>query len=179
MVSSERRIRVEPMEQAKQEYLSSRTSLTKLAQKYDLKEYQLRKIAKQEGWRETRKNTPDTLTLLERATAELKQQREDTNIFFLAQQLMSVLESAIEQGSRCYVKNKHRIVTTEYDTDVKKPSREEIKELEELIPAEGMVDTMSIKRLTSALKDIQDILNEKEAGDCGDSGVVVLSEVEE
>lgn len=170
---------MERTEKAKQEYLSSKISLTKLAEKYELNEYQLRKKAKEEGWRETRKNTPDTLTLLERAMQELKQQREDTNIFFLAQQLMGVLENAIEQGSRCYVKNKHKIITTEYDTDIKKPSREEIKELEEMIPAEGMIDTMNIKRLTSALKDIQDILNEKETEVSEEGGVVVLSDVEE
>ena len=48
-----------------------------------------------------------------------------------------------------------------------------------MIPAEGMIDTMNIKRLTSALKDIQDILNEKETEASEEGGVVVLSDVEE
>ena len=57
------------------------------------------------------------------------------------------------------IKTKKKTKKVEYDIWAKKPSKEEIKEEEDIEIGEGIVDKQGLKQLASALKDLNDILN--------------------
>lgn len=117
---------------------------------------------------------------IEKAINELKEMENIPEISVLANQLKLVIYSAIREAGKSYVRNKTKTTETEYDEECKKPVREVISEKEDIIPMEGNIDTMSLKRLTSALKDVQDILAQTQQSneDNDEGGVVILAAVD-
>ena len=58
-------------------------------------------------------------------------------------------------------RNKKKTKTVEYNYDMCKPSKEIIDEEEEIRSYIDIIDRKGLKELTSALKDLNDILNNK------------------
>lgn len=61
--------------------------------------------------------------------------------------------------------NKKKTKTVKYDYKCNKPSKEIIDEKEEIISYMGIIDKKGLKELTSALKDLNDIINNKQNED--------------
>lgn len=59
-------------------------------------------------------------------------------------------------------RNKKKTKTVEYDYKCNKPSKEVINEEEEIKSYIDIIDRKGLKELTSALKDLNDILDPKE-----------------
>ena len=63
------------------------------------------------------------------------------------------------------VKNKKKAKKVKYDYKIGKPSEEEITEKEEIETMEGIIDRQGLKMLTSALKDLNEIIGNDEETD--------------
>lgn len=61
--------------------------------------------------------------------------------------------------------NKKKTKTVEYDYNCNKPKKETIDEKEEIISYTDIIDRKGLKELTSALKDLNDIINNKQKDD--------------
>ena len=59
-------------------------------------------------------------------------------------------------------RNKKKTKTVEYNYDMCKPSKETIEEQEEIKSYIDIIDRKGLKELTSALKDLNDILEPKD-----------------
>lgn len=82
------------------------------------------------------------------------------NIKSIANDLALNIEKANKQLETYIVKNKKKIKKVKYDYKVSKPSEEEITENEEIEITEGIIDRQGLKMLTSALKDLNEIIGD-------------------
>ena len=69
-------------------------------------------------------------------------------------------------------RNKKKTKTVEYDYKCNKPSKETINEEEEIKSYIDIIDRKGLKELTSALKDLNDILDPKEDGNDEDNSFI-------
>lgn len=76
--------------------------------------------------------------------------------------MLQKIVQASSELDRHSVKNKKRARIIEYDTNTKKPKKEVVKEEEEIASAGDIVDRKGLKELASALKDLNDIINNKQ-----------------
>ena len=65
----------------------------------------------------------------------------------------------MEELNKYIAKNTRKTKTIEYNVQVGKPSKEIIDETEELREVISLIDRGGLKQLTSALKDVNDVLN--------------------
>ena len=82
------------------------------------------------------------------------------NIKSIANDLALNIEKANKQLETYIVKNKKKTKKVKYDYKVSKPSEEEITEKEEIETTEGIIDRQGLKMLTSALKDLNEIIGD-------------------
>lgn len=99
-----------------------------------------------------------------------KEAQQIVDIKSIAKDLALNIMKANSQLETYIVKNKKKTKKVKYDYKVSKPSEEEIIENEEIETAEGIIDRQGLKMLTSALKDLNEIIgnnngNNKEALD--------------
>ena len=91
----------------------------------------------------------------------LKEEQKSTKV------IEKVLEKESEKEANNEVnmhiaRNKKKTKTVEYNYDTCKPSKETINEEEEIKSYIDIIDRKGLKELTSALKDLNDILDSKE-----------------
>lgn len=82
------------------------------------------------------------------------------NIKSIANDLALNIEKANKQLETYIVKNKKKTKKVKYDYKVSKPSEEEIIEEEQIDIMEGIIDRQGLKMLTSALKDLNEIIGD-------------------
>lgn len=88
----------------------------------------------------------------------------------VANDLLSKIVQANNELNMHIARNKKKTKTVEYDYKCNKPSKETINEEEEIKSYIDIVDRKGLKELTSALKDLNDILtNKNEEGSNGQS----------
>ncbi len=90
-----------------------------------------------------------------------KEAQKIVNVKDVANELLRKIVQASSELDRHPVKNKKRARIIEYDTNTKKPKKEVVKEEEEIASPADIVDRKGLKELTSALKDLNDIINNK------------------
>ncbi len=76
-----------------------------------------------------------------------------------ATKLLEKINLSIEELNKYFSKNTKKTKIVEYDNEIKKPTKEVIEENEEINEFFSIIDRSGLKQLTSALKDINDILN--------------------
>ena len=117
------------------------------------------------GWKEKkRQNTDKKVTkTIEKVTEKEaeKEAQKIVNVKDVANELLQKIVQASSELDRHSVKNKKRARIIEYDTNTKKPKKEVVKEEEEIASAGDIVDRKGLKELASALKDLNDIINNK------------------
>lgn len=91
-----------------------------------------------------------------------KEAQQIADIKAIANDLALNIIKANSQLQQYIVKNKKKTKTITYDYDVAKPQKETVEENEEIEVLDGIVDRNGLKMLTSALKDLNDILANKE-----------------
>lgn len=117
------------------------------------------------GWKEKRgKNVDKIRQKTIEKVAELESQKQAQQIVdlrLIANDLaLKVIESKKELNMHL-AKNTKRTKTVQYDYKANKPKKEVIDEKEEVVSYIGIIDRKGLKELTSALKDLNDILNGK------------------
>lgn len=86
----------------------------------------------------------------------------------VANDLLSKIVQANNELNMHIARNKKKTKTVEYDYKCNKPSKEVINEEEEIKSYIDIIDRKGLKELTSALKDLNDILtNKSEEGNNG------------
>lgn len=73
---------------------------------------------------------------------------------------LNIIKANIELNMHI-ARNKTKTKTVEYDYECNKPSKETIEEKEEIKSYLDIIDRQGLKQLTSALKDLNDILTNK------------------
>lgn len=76
-----------------------------------------------------------------------------------ATKLLEKINSSMEELNKYFKKSTLKTKTVEYDNSIRKPTKEVIEEKEDIEEFFSIIDRSGLKQLTSALKDINDILN--------------------
>lgn len=115
------------------------------------------------GWKEKkRQNTDKKVTKTIEKVTEKESEKEAQKIVdikAIATDLALNIIKANSQLEKYIIKTKKKTKKVEYDIGSQKPSKEEIEEKEDIEIGEGIVDKQGLKQLASALKDLNDILN--------------------
>ncbi len=80
----------------------------------------------------------------------------------VANDLLAKIVQANTELNMHLARNKKKIKTVEYDYKCNKPSKETIDEVEEIKSYIDIIDRKGLKELTSALKDLNDVINDKQ-----------------
>ena len=121
------------------------------------------------GWKdkkrqkENKKATKTIEKVIEREAEKEAQQR--VNIKSIANDLALNIIKANSQLETYVVKNKKKTKKVKYDYKVSKPKEEEITENEEINTMQGIIDRQGLKMLTSALRDLNEIIGEDKETD--------------
>lgn len=150
-------------EGAKAEYIAGDTSYRKLAEKYGVTLSALRGVAQQEEWvklraRARHKANTEIVKSVGKTKAKKTLKRLD-RIFGLTDRLLDKLEQAIGELDVQLCKNVEKIKTIEYQNDQRpdKPTKETIRESEQILEVKTIIDRGGIKAIASALRDIKEI----------------------
>ena len=105
----------------------------------------------------------------------------ECNVESVADDLLKVLRKAIKQSGSTTLKSKKKVVSTEYDEELKKPMCEVTEESEEITTLKGTVDVSSLKTLTGLLKEVSDMkeANSNFENEENNAGVVVLANIKD
>ena len=121
------------------------------------------------GWKdkkrqkENKKATKTIEKVIEREAEKEAQQR--VNIKSIANDLALNIIKANSQLETYVVKNKKKTKKVKYDYKVSKPKEEEVTENEEINTMQGIIDRQGLKMLTSALRDLNEIIGEDKETD--------------
>ena len=116
------------------------------------------------GWndkkakKEQEKSKKITEKVIEKEAEKEAQQIAD--IKSIANDLALNIIKANSQLETYIVKNKKKTKKVKYDYKVSKPSEEETTEEEQIETMQGIIDRQGLKMLTSALKDLNDIIGD-------------------
>ena len=116
------------------------------------------------GWKEKKalkedkKSTKIVEKVIEKEAEKEAQQIVD--IKSMANDLALNIIKANSQLETYIVKNKKKTKKVKYDYKVSKPSEEETTEEESLETMKGIIDRQGLKMLTSALRDLNEIIGE-------------------
>ena len=97
-----------------------------------------------------------------------KEAQQIVNIKSIANDLALNIIKANSQLETYIVKKKKKTKTVKYDYKVGKPQEEKTTESEELETLNGIVDRQGLKMLASALKDLNEILTDKQGNNEAD-----------
>ena len=126
------------------------------------------------GWKEKKvlKEDKKSTKVIEKVL-EKESEKEANKIIQVkdvANDLLSKIVQANNELNMHIARNKKKTKTVEYNYDMCKPSKEIINEEEEIKSYIDIIDRKGLKELTSALKDLNDILtNKNEEGNNGQS----------
>lgn len=147
----------------KNEYISTRISLRKLADKYTVSFSTLEKKARKEKWSAERANIGDKIATKTRQkiVASVATQEADriTRLLSIGDTLAAKLEQAAAELDKTLAKHKRKTKTVEYgDADAKgKPTKEVIVEEEILEAVDAPIDRLGMQQLSAALKNLRDV----------------------
>lgn len=121
---------------------------------------------KTKGWtsKKVKKQEEKSNKVIEKVT-EKKAEKEADKIIKVkdvANDLLKKIVQASNEINMHLARNKRKTKTVEYDYKTNKPSKEMIDEQEEIKSYIDIIDRKGLKELTSALKDLNDILNNKQ-----------------
>lgn len=119
---------------------------------------------KTKGWttKKVTKQEEKSNKVIEKVTEKEaeKEAEQIANIKTIANDLALNIIEANKQLETYIVKNKKKTKKVKYDYKVSKPSEEEITEDEKIETMKGIIDRQGLKMLTSALKDLNEIIGD-------------------
>ena len=121
------------------------------------------------GWKDKKRQKEDkkatkTIEKVTEREAE-KEAQQIVNIKSIANDLALNIIKANSQLETYVVKNKKKTKKVKYDYKVSKPKEEEVTENEEINTMQGIIDRQGLKMLTSALRDLNEIIGEDKETD--------------
>ena len=120
------------------------------------------------GWKEKKSQKSDkTVTKIIEQVIEKEAKKETEKIIQVtdvAKDLLAKIVQANSELNKHLARNKKKTKTVKYDYICNKHSKETIYEEEEIKSYIDIIDIKGLKELTSALKDISDIINNKPNG---------------
>lgn len=125
------------------------------------------------GWKDKKKQMEDkkttkTIEKIIEKKAEIDAQKA-INIKSIATDLALQVIQASKELNKHLARNKTKSKTITYDYNTNKPKKEIIEETEEIKSYIDIIDRQGLKQLTSALKDLNEIINGKMAPDDNDN----------
>lgn len=119
---------------------------------------------KTKGWtnKKVTKQEEKSNKVIEKVTEKEaeKEAEQIANIKTIANDLALNIIEANKQLETYIVKNKKKTKKVKYDYKISKPKEEEITENEKIETMKGIIDRQGLKMLTSALKDLNEIIGE-------------------
>lgn len=121
------------------------------------------------GWKEKKRQNTDkkvakTIEKVTEKEAE-KEAQQIVDIKSIANDLALNIIKANSQLETYIIKNKKKTKKVKYDYKVSKPKEEETTENEEINTMQGIIDRQGLKMLTSALRDLNEIIGENKETD--------------
>lgn len=163
----------------KNEYINGTGSYRKLAEKYQIPFGTLRARAQKEKWpklRERQKHIISTKTAQKTAEKIAKQEANRVaRIHAASDELMVRIEQAIRELDQAQVSYKKKTKTVEYKDKraAGKPTKEVVKEEEELVAVPSIIDRKGLQQVAMALKAVWDIAEADESQeDMEDDGLM-------
>ena len=105
-----------------------------------------------------------------------KEDQQIVDIRLIANELALDIIKAQKELNMHIARNKKKTKTVKYDYKTNKPSKETIDETEEVTSYMSIIDRQGLKQLTSALKDLHDIIPQEPEGDEDNSFIEALNE---
>ena len=128
------------------------------------------------GWKEKKvlKEDKKSTKVIEKVLEKESEKEADKIIQIkdVANDLLNKIVQANNELNMHIARNKKKTKTVEYNYDMCKPSKEIIDEEEEIKSYIDIIDRKGLKELTSALKDLSDILGTKEDDDENDNSFI-------
>lgn len=90
---------------------------------------------------------------------------EKESLSNVADKLLQCVSKAADQLELYVTKNKHKVKTTEYDSETGKAQCEQSSEEETIGSAGGIIDRSELRHLVTALKDIKEIYERDSVGE--------------
>lgn len=121
------------------------------------------------GWKnkkvlkEDKKSTKTIEKVIEKESE--KEAKKIVEVKDVANDLLLKIIQANKELNMHLARNKKKTKKVEYDYNCNKPSKETIEENEEITSFVDIIDRQGLKQLTSALKDLNDILTNKNEND--------------
>ena len=132
--------------------------------------------SKTKGWTDKKRLKQDQkATKIIEKVIEKESEKEANKIVQVkdvANDLLAKIVQANNELNMHLARNKKKTKTVEYDYKCNKPSKETIDEVEEIKSYIDIIDRKGLKELTSALKDINDILEPKQDEDENDNSFI-------
>lgn len=143
----------------KAEYITTRTSYRKLAEKYGVSRDLVADKGKEENWVELRRQFSAKTLAKAVAKSSSDQANKMARIDRVTDKLLDKLEKAVEELEIHLVTNTRKEKVIEYSNSLRpdKPTKETIQENEEIVQVVGIVDKAGLRQITAALKDIKEI----------------------
>ena len=121
------------------------------------------------GWKEKKRQNTDkkvakTIEKVTEKEAE-KEAQQIVDIKSIANDLALNIIKANSQLETYIIKNKKKTKKVKYDYKVSKPKEEETIENEEINTMQGIIDRQGLKMLTSALRDLNEIIGDNKETD--------------
>lgn len=154
----------------KSEYVNGNISLRKLAEKTDGVTYsQMAKVAAAEKWSEAReKQRIEIESKQNQKIAEVIAKQEANRmkrLLSITDRFVERIEQAVKELDRVQVTNKTKTKVIEYKNGERpdKPTKETIKETEEILAVASIIDRKGLQQVATALKTAWDITGDHDA----------------
>lgn len=116
------------------------------------------------GWKNKKRQKEDEkATKVVEKTIEKESEKESSQIVQIkdvANDLLTKIAKANEELNMHLARNKKKLRAIKYDTRTNKPSKEIVQEEEEIKSYIDIIDRQGLKMLSSALKDLNEIIGE-------------------
>ncbi len=99
------------------------------------------------------------------------------NVKGVAEELLEKINNSLAELNKYISKTTEKTKTVEFDYKVGKPSKEVTKETETMSEYISIIDRNGVKQLASALKDINDILNNTNNKNPDEEGVIIVDDL--
>lgn len=138
-------------------------SYRSLAEKHGVPRSTLEKRARREGWPKERQASCGRAVRKAVKAHENRQKKRMERVVDNVDRLLDCVEQAVGELDRQLLREVTKIKKLSYESpDSRRPSKETLKEKEKLTVAQTIIDRAGLKAITSALKDIKDILAPKD-----------------
>lgn len=144
----------------KTEYVTTdKSSYRKLAEKYGIPLGTIYKRAKKENWVELKQQSYDKKVAKTIASVENNQVKKLERILSITDKLLDKIEKAVDELDIQLCKRVDKVKEIEYNNYERpdKPTKETIKETEEVIEYKTIIDRKGAQELASAIKSLKEV----------------------